>query len=54
MSKQILRYQNSSQVDETIRNYCVDVIQKIGIERNKDIKWAKLEGFVRIKELKIS
>ena len=44
-----LRYQNSSQVDETIRNYCVDVIQKIGIERNKDIKWAKLEGFVRDK-----
>ena len=44
-----LRFQSSSQVDETLRNYCVDVIQKIGIERNKEIKRAKLEGFVRDK-----
>lgn len=44
-----LRFQNLSEVDETIRNYCVDVIEKIGTERNKDIKWARLEGFVRNK-----
>ena len=42
-----LRFQHSSEVDETIRDYCRDIIQHIGTERKKDIKWAKMEGLVR-------
>jgi len=42
-----LRFQNSSEVDETIQIYCSDVIQHIGLERKKDKLWAKMEGFVR-------
>ena len=44
-----LRTQNSNEVDETIQNYCRDVIQNIGLERKKEKKWAELEGFVRDK-----